>query len=66
MDYYVRTKQGEYRDSRHAFSGKWTKVPAGELRAAHFDNPKLEIVTAEDHERRRTKIGAAEPATEQE
>ena len=50
-DYYVRTTSGEYRDDRHEFGPKWKGVAAGELAAHHFDNPKLEIVTAEEHQK---------------
>ena len=50
-DYYVRTTNGEYRDDRHEFGSKWKGVAAGELSATHFNDPKLEIVTAEEHAR---------------
>jgi len=49
FDYYVRTTSGTYQDGRHEFGPKWTGVAAGELAAHHFANPKLEIVTAEEH-----------------
>ena len=55
FDYYVRTVSGEFRDDRHHFTAKWTGVSAGELSSAHFDNPKLEIVTAEEHAKAKNK-----------
>ena len=50
-DYYVRTTSGTYRDDRHEFGPKWKGVAVGELSATHFNDPKLEIVTAEEHAR---------------
>jgi len=50
-DYYVRTTSGTYQDGRREFGPKWTGVAAGELSATHFNDPKLEIVTAKEHEK---------------
>jgi len=54
-DYYVRTTSGEYRDDRHEFGPKWKGVAAGELSATHFNDPKLEIVAAEEHTKAKNK-----------
>ena len=56
-DYYVRTTSGSYRDDRHEFGSKWQGVAAEELTATHFNDPKLEIVTAEEHRHRKGKKG---------
>lgn len=54
-DYYVRTKSGTFRDDRHEFTTKWKGAAAGDLKRRHFDNPNLEIVTAEEHTRQSRK-----------
>ena len=59
-DYYVRTTSGTYRDDRHEFGPKWKGVAAGELSAAHFNDPKLEIVTAEEHAKAKGKAAKEE------
>ena len=50
-DFYVRTKQGEFRDDRHHFTTKWRGVAAGEISSVHVENPNLEVLTAEEHAR---------------
>ena len=64
FDYYVRTVSGEFRDDRHHFTTKWTGVITGELSSVHFDNPKLEIVTAEQHRKGRRAEPEGQPETE--
>jgi len=59
-DYYVRTVSGSYRDDRHEFGPKWKGVPAGELRSSHFNEPQLEIVTAEEHTKASRKAAKEE------
>ena len=60
-DYYVRTKQGEFRDDRHHFTTKWKGVAAGEISSVHIENPNLEVLTAEEHARMKRR---EEPAPE--
>jgi len=59
-DYYVRTTSGTYRDGRHEFGPKWKGVAAGELAAHHFNDPKLEIVTALEHAKASRKAAKEE------
>jgi len=59
-DYYVRTTSGTYQDDRHEFGSEWKGVAAGDLAAHHFANPKLEIVTAKDHEKASRKAAKEE------
>jgi len=59
-DYYVRTTSGTYRDDRHEFGPKWQGVAAGELSATHFGDSKLEIVTAEEHQKATRKAAKEE------
>ena len=51
-DYYVRTKQGEFRDDRHHFTTKWKGVAAGEISSVHIENPNLDVLTAEEYTNR--------------
>ena len=60
-DFYVRTKQGEFRDDRHHFTTKWRGVAAGEISSVHIDNPNLEVLTAEEYARMKRR---EEPAPE--
>lgn len=48
MDFYVRTRKGEYRRGNDWFTRKWTKVPEGQV----VDAPELEIVSEEDFKNR--------------
>jgi len=61
-DFYVRTKQGEFRDDRHQFTTKWKGVAAGEISSVHIENPNLEVLTAEEYAR--TTKRREEPAPE--
>ena len=58
-DFYVRTKQGEFRDDRHQFTTKWKDVTAGEISSVHIENPNLEVLTAEEYARMKRKEGPA-------
>ena len=60
-DFYVRTKQGEFRDDRHHFTTKWKGVAAGEISSVHIEHPNLEVLTAEEHARMKRR---EEPAPE--
>ena len=60
FDYYVRTTSGTYQDGRHEFGPKWKGVAAGELAAHHFNDPQLEIVTAQEHQKATHKAAKEE------
>ena len=58
-DYYVRTKQGEFRDDRHHFTTKWRGVAAGAKTRVKINNPNLAVMTAEEYARMKRREGPA-------